>query len=196
MLRKIEEGSLDFEELFEYHRPTLRRTVAMRFDGALRARVDPSDIVQETQIEAFRRLPDYLSRKPMPFHLWLRKMAYERLIMARRRHIHAARRAVGHEFPLPDGSSELLGRQLLASDDSPSQQVAQEEMAQRVRLAVGQLPDIDREILIMRTFEDLTYEGIACVLSIDAATARKRHGRALIRLHGLLKAGGISESQI
>jgi RNA polymerase sigma-70 factor (ECF subfamily) len=196
LLLEIKEGNSDFGKLFARHRNWLRRAVEMRFDPALRARVDPSDVVQEAQIEAFRRLPDFLSRQPMPFHLWLRKMALERLIMARRKHMDASCRAVGHEFPLPDGSSVLLGQQLLDTRDSPSQQVGQAELVQRVRVAVGQLREADREILLMRTFESLSYAEIACVLEIDSPAARKRYGRALIRLRALLKAGGISESQV
>ena len=74
-------------------------------------------------MEAFRRLPEYLQRQPMPFHLWLRKMAYERLIMMRRRHLGASCRAVGNELPLPEQSSVMLAKNLLANETSPSQQV-------------------------------------------------------------------------
>src|SRR5689334_12329507 len=94
-----------FGQLFERHRPSLRRLVAIRLDTRLRNRLDPSDVVQDTQMEAFRRLPDYLRRRPMPFRLWLRKTAQERLLMLSRRHLGAARRAVGREVRLPDQSS-------------------------------------------------------------------------------------------
>jgi RNA polymerase sigma-70 factor (subfamily 1) len=196
LLQLIQAGKPAFDQLFARHRESLRRSVALRFDPTLRARADPSDVVQETQMEAFRRLPDYVKRQPMPFHLWLRKMAYERLIMLRRKHLDASRRAVRHELPLPEKSSVLLAQKLLASDRSPSEQVSRQELAQRVRLAVGQLPENDREILLMRTYEALSYEEIACLLEIEPAAARKRHGRALIHLHKLITAGGISESQV
>ena len=71
-----------------------------------------------------------------------------------------------------------------------------EELASQVRLAVTQLPDVDREILLMRTYEGLSYQEIACILEIEATAARKRHGRALVRLHKLLAESGISESQL
>jgi RNA polymerase sigma-70 factor (ECF subfamily) len=158
--------------------------------------MDPSDVVQDTYLEAFRRLPDYLRRQPMPFHLWLRKMAYERLIMMRRKHLNASCRAVGHELPLPEGSSAALAQELLAGDTSPSQHVSQQELAQRVRRALGQLAEQDREILLMRVFEMLSYDEIAHLLDIEPAAARKRHGRALLRLHRLLAAEGVSESAI
>jgi RNA polymerase sigma-70 factor (ECF subfamily) len=196
LLDELRQGQPAFDRLFTRHRDALRATVSLRFDPALRGRLDPSDVVQDTQMEAFRRLPEYLQRQPMPFHLWLRKMAYERLIMMRRKHLGASCRAVGSELPLPEQSSVMLAKNLLANEKSPSQQVETAELAQRVRLALAQLPDTDREILLMRTFEMLSYDDIACVLDIESATARKRYGRALLRLHGLLVAEGITGSKL
>lgn len=196
LLNELRHGQPAFDRLFTRHRDALRATVSLRFDPALRGRLDPSDVVQDTQIEAFRRLPEYLQRQPMPFHLWLRKMAYERLIMMRRRHLGASCRAVGSELPLPEQSSVMLAKNLLANEKSPSQQVEAAELAQRIRLALAQLPDTDREILLMRTFEMLSYDDIACVLEIESAAARKRYGRALLRLHALLVAEGITGSKL
>jgi RNA polymerase sigma-70 factor (ECF subfamily) len=196
LLEQARAGNAVFDRLFAHHRRALKEAVALRFDQALRTRLDPSDVVQDTYLEAFRRLPDYLVRRPMPFHLWLRKMAYERLIMMRRKHLDASCRAVGHELPLPEGSSMLLAQKLLAVDDSPSKQVSQEELAQRVRRALAELSEQDREIVLMRVFETLSYDEIAQLLDIEPATARKRHGRALLRLHRLLKAVGVSESTL
>lgn len=197
LLEQIDQGGQPaFDQLFARHRPPLREVVNLRFDPSLRTRVDPSDVVQETQLEAFRRLPDYLKRRPMPFHLWLRKMAQERLIMVWREHVVRSRRAVRKELPLPNHSSVMLGQQLLVSGKTPSQQCDERELARQVRQAIGELADNDREILLMRTFEGLTYEEIACVLDIEPAAARKRHGRALLRLHKLLTESGLSESQI
>jgi RNA polymerase sigma-70 factor, ECF subfamily len=196
LLNEARHGKPAFDRLFTRHRNALRTAVSLRFDPALRGRLDPSDVVQDTQMEAFRRLPEYLERQPMPFHLWLRKMAYERLIMMRRKHLGAACRAVASELPLPEQSSVALAKNLLANDQSPSHQVEAAELAQRVRVALSRLPDHDREILLMRTFELLPYDDIACVLEIEPATARKRYGRALLRLHGLLAAEGITGSKL
>jgi RNA polymerase sigma-70 factor, ECF subfamily len=196
LLNEARGGQPAFDRLFTRHRAALRLAVGLRFDPALRGRLDPSDVVQDTQLEAFRRLPEYLERQPMPFHLWLRKMAYERLIMMRRKHLGAACRAVASELPLPEQSSAMLAKSLLANESSPSHQVEAAELAQRVRVALSRLPEHDREILLMRTFEMLPYDDIACVLEIESATARKRYGRALLRLHGLLAAEGITGSKL
>jgi RNA polymerase sigma-70 factor (ECF subfamily) len=184
-----------FDELFARHRAELRRFVERRLDPKLRGRLDASDVVQETQLEAYRRLPDFLRRRPMPFHVWLRRTAYERLLMLRRRHVEAAKRAVGREEALPDRSSVLLARQLFPAGSTPSRQLRRRELARQVQQVVARLSEDDREILFMRIVEGLAYQEVACILDIDPAAARKRHGRALLRLHQLLAAAGLKESQ-
>jgi RNA polymerase sigma-70 factor (ECF subfamily) len=177
-----------FDRLLERFRPELRAFVELRLGPDVRARVDPSDVVQEAQLEAFIRLADFLRRRPMPFPVWLRKTAYERLLKARRHH-GAARRSVRREVTMPDQSSLLLARQLLAQEPGPVQQACQEELAGQVREALAALPEIDREVLLMRHVEELPYETIGHVLGLEPATARKRYGRALLRLRKALFPG-------
>lgn len=196
LLADVCDGTGDFDALFARHREELKRSVLLRFDSRMQSRVDASDVVQETQIEALRRLPDYLERRPMPFHLWLRKTAYEQLIMARRRHVGRARRSVDQELRLPNQSSLMLARQLIAADKSPSQQLNEQQLAHRVQDAISKLADSDREILLMRNYEGLSYDEIASILDIESAAARKRNGRALLRLHSLLTKSGLTESQL
>lgn len=172
--------------LLERHRPYLLQMVQLRLDPRVRARVDPSDVVQEAQLEAVRRLQDDRKTPPMPFRLWLRQLASDRLLMLRRYHVGAARRSVQREVALPEESSLQLLQQLLASGSSPSQHLDRREQARRVRDAVARLPDTDRELLLMRTFEGLSFAEVAYVLRLDVASARKRYGRALLRLHKLL----------
>ncbi|HEX4142281.1 MAG TPA: sigma-70 family RNA polymerase sigma factor [Pirellulales bacterium] len=202
LLARVRSGEqAAFEGLFARHRPWLRQLIEWRLDDRLNARIDPSDVVQETQLEAYRRLDDYLEREPMPFRLWLRKTLDERLTMLERRHLGASRRAVDREaanregWPA-DGKSAWLVDQLTGGDPSPSQVFVRDELARRVREAIAALPDLDREILLLRTFEALSYGEAAYLLAIDEATARKRHGRALLRLHQLLAKNGLTESQV
>jgi RNA polymerase sigma-70 factor (ECF subfamily) len=184
-----------FDRLLARHRPNLLQFVGLRMDPKMRGRVDPSDVVQETQLEVYRRLGDFLDRRPMPFRVWLRKTAYERLLMARRQHVAAAQRAVGREQPLPDRSSLLFARRILARGPTPSQSLGRREMVRRLHQALAELPETDREILVMRNLEERSYQEIACILDIEPVTARKRHGRALIRLHGLLATDGPMDSR-
>ena len=194
LLERIQAGDdAAFEALFARHREFLRKFVDLRLDPDVRARVDPSDIVQETQLEAFDRLRDYLKRQPMPFRTWLRKTAYERMLKAHRHHA-AARRSVKREAVLPNRSSMLLARSLLAAGPSPSRQLVKRETSRLVQGALAELSETDREILLMRNIEDLPYEEIGCLLDLSAAAARKRYGRALLRLQKLLTDEGLLES--
>jgi RNA polymerase sigma-70 factor (ECF subfamily) len=196
LLQRIRGGErLAIDQLFARHRGELRRLVHLRLDPRLRPRLDPSDVVQEAQLEALRRLDDYLHEPPMPFRLWLRQITYDRLLMARRQHIRAERRTVERNVALPDRSSVLLAQQLLAGGSSPSEHLAKHELTRRVNRAVGELADTDREILLMRNFEGLTNREVSQVLGISPAAASQRYGRALLRLRNLLLNSGLSEGQ-
>jgi RNA polymerase sigma-70 factor (ECF subfamily) len=181
-------------DLLQRYRPRLHAFVEARLDPRVRGRVDPSDVVQEVQLEVARRMDDFLDRRPMPFHLWVRKTAYERLLKVRRDHRRRARRSVDREEALPERSSLLLARPLLAGGPSPSQQLAAREFADRVGLAVAGLAEADREVLLMRHMEGLSYADIACLMDVEPDAARKRYGRALLRLRKVLKDHGLLES--
>jgi RNA polymerase sigma-70 factor (ECF subfamily) len=122
----------------------------------------------------------------------VRKTAYEHLLRSRRDH-RRDRRSVAREEAWPDRSSLLLARSLLGGGPSPSQALQARELAERVSRAVAELADSDREILLLRDADGLPYEDIACLLEIEPAAARKRYGRALIRLQKVLTDWGIVE---
>jgi RNA polymerase sigma-70 factor (ECF subfamily) len=190
-VRRGERQALDC--LLLRHRDDLRSFVEMRLDPRLAARVDPSDVVQEAQVEMVRRMDDFLRRRPMPFRLWARKTAYERLHDLHKHHIKRARRSVLREAALPERSSLLLARPLLRSGSTPSQRLEARELADRVSQTVGQLSEADREILLLRHAERMPFAEIACLLEIEPAAARKRFGRALIRLQERLSDHGLLE---
>ena len=143
----------------------------------------------------YRRLADFLERQPMPFHVWVRRTAYEQLLALRRQHLGADKRAVGREVALPDRSSLLLAQRLVGKASTPSRQLERRELARQVRRVLLELPDLDRELLFLRTFEGLPYAEAADILGIEPAAARKRYGRALVRLQQLLADGGLTEPQ-
>jgi RNA polymerase sigma-70 factor, ECF subfamily len=197
MLQQAKKGDTEaFEQLFGRYRDTLRQIVALRMDPRLRSRVDASDIIQDAQVVATQRFGDYLERQPVSFRVWLRQIVQDQVLMAYRRHMRADRRTVRREVPLPDQSSVALAEQLVAHGPTPSQQVARDEQVRRIRVALGQLSDEDRDILLLRHFEQLSHDEIAYVLHIQSATARKRYGRALIRLGTLTRDLGLTESQL
>jgi RNA polymerase sigma-70 factor (ECF subfamily) len=181
------------DALIARHRDAVRRYIDRRLDPQIRGRFDASDVVQEAHLEAVRRIEDFLARRPMPFHLWLYRTAYENLIRLRRHHVEVAARTVGRENPLPDQSSILIARQVL-SGIAPDRQAADAELALRVSEALGRLDDVDREVLMLRTFEGLSNIEAAAVLEIEPAAASKRYGRALLRLRQALTVSGLGEA--
>lgn len=197
ILQRIDNGDRRaVERLFARHRGYLRQVIEMRLDRRLRARVDPSDVVQETELTAFQQLSGFLAQRGVPFRVWLRRTAQERLIDVRRRHLDADRRAVSREISLPDRSALYLAHSLLADQTSPSRLVARAELIREVRRALAELPEIDREVLLLRNFESLSNTEAAYVLGISPDAASKRLGRAVIRLRVLLQQLGISESKL
>jgi RNA polymerase sigma-70 factor (ECF subfamily) len=200
LLRRALDGdAAAFDDLFGRHRPALRRAVARRLGPALRHRLDPSDVVQEAQVEALERLDEYAGRRPMPFRSWLLRTALQR-VGKLRRHASAARRDRGRERPLeiPDDSATPPHgpSPLAASGPTPSQQAAARDAASRLHAVLARLPEPDRVILAMRTFEGLSYEEAAARLEIEPAAARKRYGRALLRLRASMLAEGLTEATL
>jgi RNA polymerase sigma-70 factor (ECF subfamily) len=183
------------EDLFARHRAALRRVVAGRLGPLLRRRIDPSDVVQEAQIDALERLADYIERRPMPFRLWLIGTAVERLLKLRR-HALAGRRNIERERLLRGDGAARPSAHNLGALSTPSRQFAAREQALRLNAWLQRLPQADRAILRMRAIEGLTYEEAALQLGIEPATARKRYGRALLRLRTLLLAEGVTESHL
>src|SRR5262245_58322924 len=130
------------DQLLQRHRRRLRRMVAVRFEPRLTARVDPSDVVQETLAEAAANLDRYLRERPLPFYPWLRHLAQRRLIDLHRRHVQARRRSVAREAGpagLPDHSARALAERLLARTSSPSARLRTQERRDRLRAALEAL---------------------------------------------------------
>jgi RNA polymerase sigma-70 factor (ECF subfamily) len=181
--------------LFAEYRARVRRTVALRLDRRLAARLDVSDVLQETFLEASRRLPEYLSQRPLPFGLWLAWLAREKVIGLHRQHLDADKRAVAREAPpLPVDASSCFVRALAGREPSPSQILADAEAAERLRVALSRLDDDERDLILWRHFEQLTNRDIARLLNVTEAAAAKRYVRALERLRGLLLGLGVTES--
>lgn len=177
--------------LMNRHRNALRRMVRMRMDKALARRVDASDVVQDVMFEASRRLNDYLQEPKMPFKLWLRQLAKDRIIDMHRRHREAQRRSVDREQPLEspqfaDRSSLNLAAQLRDHELTPAAENIRRELRVRFLTAMEQLSEDDRDMIFMRHFEELTNSEVATALGLSAPAAGMRYLRALRRLKAIL----------
>jgi RNA polymerase sigma-70 factor (ECF subfamily) len=190
-----------WERLMSEHRPRLRRMVALRMDRRLNGRIDPSDVIQESYIDAARRLKEYSENPSMPFFLWLRFLTAQRLMEQHRRHLGAQARDAGREISLyhgafPEATTADLAAHLLGKLSTPSQAAIRVEQTIRLQEALNSLEPIDREILALRHFEQFSNGEAAEVLGLDKSAASKRYARALLRLKDVLLAmpGWMQES--
>jgi RNA polymerase sigma-70 factor (ECF subfamily) len=174
--------------LLQRHRTRLRQMIAVRMDRRLRARFDPSDVVQEAMADADRKLDEYARRRPLPFYPWLRRLAWERLVQLHRRHLHARRRSVRREetVPLPDESALELASRLASPSSNPSGRLRRQEQLAVVHAALARLSEADREVLVLRYLEDLSTREIAAVIDMTESAVKMRQLRALRRLRDLL----------
>jgi RNA polymerase sigma-70 factor (ECF subfamily) len=198
MLDKARQGEPEaVEQLLTAHREPLRRMIGLRLDPALAARVDASDVVQDVLLEAHKRLQDYLRNPVMPFHLWLRHIAKDHIIDAHRRHRQAQRRSLDREQPIvpaamSDKSSFELAGQLLDQEVTPASAAIRHELQLRIDAAVAELPEDDREVILMRHAEQLSNQEVAAALELTEAAASMRYLRALRRLRAALLPGDAS----
>ncbi|MDZ4688319.1 MAG: sigma-70 family RNA polymerase sigma factor [Planctomycetaceae bacterium] len=177
--------------LLDRHREALRKLVQMRLDRAIARRVDASDIVQDVLLEANQRLAGYLADPRLPFHLWLRHLAKDRLIEMHRQHRGAQRRSLDREQahtgpPGGDRSSFDLMGQLADQELTPAAANIRRELEARFLTAIEQLEEDDRDIILMRHFEQLGNTETATALGLSPAAAGMRHLRALRKLRAIL----------
>ena len=162
----------------------------------LAARVDPSDIVQETLADAGRRLPEYLRHRRVPYWIWLRTLALQRLIWWRRFHIVSGKRSVNRErwtrfsLSLSGNAGAPLVESMICSDTSPSARVVGDEAKIQARLALDSLDPIDRQILDLRYLKERSFAEIASDLGLGLIAVKMRHRRALDRFARCLRKPG------
>lgn len=192
LLRRVADGDTQgWGDLLTRHEGRLRRMIAFRLDPRLQGRVDPGDVLQEVYLAAFRGLEGYLRQPAMPFYLWLRGIAGNKLLELHRHHLGTpmrdARREVSlYRGPLPEATSAALAARLLGRLTRPSQAAIRAEAKLRLQEALNAMDPVDREVLALRHFEHLSGAEAAGVLGIGAAAASKRYLRALERLRAVL----------
>jgi RNA polymerase sigma-70 factor (ECF subfamily) len=180
-----------WKALLSRHEGRLRRMVALRLDQRARGRVNPSDVLQEAYLQAWKLLADYLKQPSAPFFLWLRGIAGNKLREAHRHHLGTQMRDAGREVSiyrgsLPEATSAALAAQLLGRLTRPSEAVIRAEMKVRLQEALNSMDPADREVLALRHFEQLTPAEIAEEMGIKEKAASMRYLRALRRLKEIL----------
>ena len=189
-------GRQELAGLFDEHRQRLRRMVDIRLDRRVAARIDPSDVLQEVFIDAMKQLERYVEAPPFSPFLWLRFLTGQRLMILHRTHLgtqkrDAKREVSFHGASVPAADSMCLSGLFVGRLTSPSQAAAKREQQARLQEALDRMDPIDREILALRHFEELTNAETAEELEISVQAASKRYVRALTRLQKVL--GGTSD---
>lgn len=188
--RAVTGDTVAMGQLFSRHEARLKRMISVRMDPRIGGRLDSSDIFQELQLEASQRLQEFAQQSGVPFFVWMRFLAKQKIAEACRRHVYTQSRDVRREqseFGANDqGTSVSLASFLLGQITSPSMQVAKAEIRQLVLSAIDSMDPLDREILLMRHAEQLSSFETAKELGISQNTCRQRHVRALKRLKVIL----------
>jgi RNA polymerase sigma-70 factor (ECF subfamily) len=177
--------------LFSAYRDRLKRMVHLRLNRRLQGRVDDSDVLQEACLEAARRLDEYAREPALPFFLWLRHLTALKLAEVHRRHLgtqlrDADREVTLHRGGLPLADSASLAAYLLGTLTSPSQAAVKAETRLIIQEALNAMDPIDREVLALKHFEQLSTAEIAQVLGLSKAGAGSRYIRAAKRLRATL----------
>ena len=177
--------------LFTEYRSQLRRMVDFRMDRRLAGRIDSSDVVQQAYIEAQSRIHHFRNQSTASPYLWLRQITQQTLIDLHRRHLLTKNRDIKREIPInapgyADSAVYNAAERLAGQVSSPSQAAMHLEMVAQLRQALNDMDNIDREVLLLRHFEEMGNRDVAEVLGIGEAAASNRYVRALKRLKQIL----------
>jgi RNA polymerase sigma-70 factor (ECF subfamily) len=192
LLRKAKAGDAEaLGALFAHHRDRLRQMVRLRLDRRVAGRLDASDVLQEAYLDVAQRFPEYVAAQAVPFYVWLRALTGQRVIDLHRQHLGAKMRDAGQEISLyrgalPQASSASLAQQLLAGLTSPTQAAVRAEMQLKLQEALNSMDPMDREVVVLRHFEELNNVETAAVLGIEPSAGSKRYLRAIRRLKAIL----------
>jgi RNA polymerase sigma-70 factor (ECF subfamily) len=174
----------------ERYQPWLRLLARHQLESRLQRRIDPSDVVQQTMLEACRSIEGFRGRSEAEFAAWLRRILAHVLAHELRRHLGAEKRAMGREVSLDDaldGASRRLGEVIAAREPSPSQAAMRREEGVLLADALERLPEDYREVIFLRHIEGLPHEEIARRMGRSAGAVRMLWVRALAQLKKTLE---------
>jgi RNA polymerase sigma-70 factor (ECF subfamily) len=194
LVNRVIRGDTDaLSELFAIHRPRLWRMVNFRIDARLKGRIDADDILQEAWMRAIDRIDSFLRDASRSTFIWFRMIVTQTMVDLHRRHVGAQKRSAAKEHSIhggwsSDSTSVSLARHLLGHLSSPSAAVMRAELSSQLETALSTMSDIDREVLALRHFEELSNSETALVLEMSEQAASARYVRALARLRHVLEA--------
>jgi RNA polymerase sigma-70 factor (ECF subfamily) len=190
LLREARAGdAATLGRLLELYRRYLALLARVQIGHRLQGKVDASDIVQETFLEAHRNFPRFRGTSEGELVRWLRQILAANLADLLRRYLGAQGRDVRLEREIEDAfdrSSVLLDRGLVAQQSSPSQQAARREQAVLLADALDQLPDDYRDVLVLRHLEGLTFPQVAERMGRSLDSVEKLWMRGLARLRQIM----------
>ena len=178
----------------------LKRIVNFRLDYRLSGRVSESDVIQETYVRAAKRIDSFLAKDDMPFFVWLRLEVNQKLHEIHRHHFGAEKRDIRKEMKLGQNAesgktSMALAAHIVAQMTSPSRLIERAEQIAILEKTLGEMNELDREVIALRHFEELSNIETARILEIEPAAASKRYLRALKRLKEIMEsAKGFKEN--
>jgi RNA polymerase sigma-70 factor (ECF subfamily) len=182
-------------DLFARYRARLQRMIRLRLDRRLSGRVDPSDVLQDAYVEVHKRFADYRAQRQdrLPFYLWIRLVTGQKLIDVHRHHLGTKMRDAGQEVSLyrgalPQATSISLAAHLLGKMTTATQAAVRAEHKLLVQEALNSMDPLDREVLVLRHFEQLSNDETALSLGIKKSAASQRYMRALKRLKEILSS--------
>ncbi len=194
LIKRVIERDLDaLAELFSKYHDRLWRTVQFRMDSRLRGRVDPDDILQEAWLDCVKRVDSFLKDASRSIFVWFRLVVSQTLVDVHRRHVGAQKRSAANEFSIERGwsaesTSMSLSFHLLGHLTSPSQAMVRQELSLQLEQALSGMNEIDREVLALRHFEELTNRETAQIIGISEQAASVRYMKALGRLKHVMAA--------
>ncbi len=193
LLSRLEAGDVEaVAGLFARHRERLRRVIRLRLDRRLQGRIDSSDVLQDAYLEVARRAPEYVAQPDMPPFLWLRFLTCQTLQVLQRYHLKVHMRDAGLEVSLgrratPQANSACLAEMLLGRLTSPTRAARRAEMQRKLQEVIDAMEPLDREVIALRHYEELSNREVAQVLGLSKTAASNRYMRALARLKEMLQ---------
>jgi RNA polymerase sigma-70 factor (ECF subfamily) len=173
--------------LLESYRHYLHLLARSRLGPHLQAQANPSDLVQETFLEAYRDFDQFRGDTERELLAWLRRILAHNLARLVERHIHACKRSVLRTVSLDACLADLDGSAgLVCQDGSPSSHAGQREQSTLLAAQLAQLPPDYRQVIVLRNLEALPFDQVARRMGRSSGAVRVLWLRALDRLRQLL----------